>query len=124
MKKIEQLSPDFRTTQAEDELICEKLLRWKRAQSCGAQEWYDDPYGDDGAQWHTVYTPSFDHWADAGLILDAFAPLGGSVVMYVPHHEHHWSCSPPGGRDVAVIDGDTGPEAIRAAALEYIRSLP
>jgi hypothetical protein len=118
-----QRTPDLLSMQTESELICEKLLGWDKARVRGdgtVERWHIGT----GSNYRSSATPSFTTWADAGLILEAFAPLGGSVVMYVPHHEHHWSCSPPGGRDVPVTDADTGPLAIRAAALEYIRSLP
>lgn len=99
------------TEQEENQLICEKLLRWKRSGFRGPiWYWLPTPYGDDGAQWHEVTTPAFTTWEDAGLILDALAAkwpaskvffrgLGGSMIL----------------------GGLTAPE-VRAAALEYIRA--
>lgn len=105
------------TEQQENELICEKLLGWKLAGrgSFGAKMWLDNPHGDDGAQWHTVPTPSFDTWADAGLILDEIQKR---------------SYDAQGAADVLlalgdlVIGGLLTPAAIRASVLEYVRRLP
>lgn len=108
-----QRTPDALSTQAENELICEKLLGWIR---------HNYPANDSPA-WEvpskagefqpTVFvTPSFTTWAEAGLILEALAAqwpkskdmfrgLGGSMCL-----------------------GGITPSEIRDAALEYIRSLP
>jgi hypothetical protein len=106
-------TPDELT--AENELICEKLLGWKKAPWFGgwAGNW-DRP---DGGM--CAGTPSFTTWAEAGLILDALnvrydnAEVRGELSML-------WIAK--AGEHAAA--GDTGPIAIRAAALGYIRSLP
>jgi hypothetical protein len=110
-----QRTPDELT--AENELICEKLLGWKLAGrgTFGAKMWLDRPYGDDGEQWHTVVTPSFDNWADAGLTLDELQKR---------------SYDARGAADVLLELGDKligallTPAAIRAATIKYVRSLP
>lgn len=115
-----QRTPD--ELNAENALICERLLKWKpaRLSGLGFQMWRPDPYGDDGAQWAERSTPSFDTWADAGLILDALPRELEYVVGYCDI-EKQWYCGQSIGADTYA---DTGPVAIRAAALEYIRSLP
>lgn len=121
-----QRSPDELT--AENELICEKLLGWKPAPvtALGLKSWYPNPYGDDGEQWRSEPTPSFDTWAEAGLILEALTA----------RRDHGWCLGDAEpARDVRCfsmgIHGykynairQTGPEAIRDAALYFIRSLP
>lgn len=110
-----QRTPD--ELNAENELICEKLLRWQPVRACRSRikEWLDTPYGDDGAQWHTVVTPSFTTWAEAGLILDEIQKR---------------SYDAQGAADVLlalgdlVIGGLLTPAAIRASVLEYVRRLP
>jgi hypothetical protein len=112
-------TPDSLSTQAENDLICEKLLGWTK-EKCFSQY--------DGRSMGFVWKrgerdypgwPSFTTWADAGLILDALtnkyeeaivtSTLPGCWLATAGNH----GCS-----------GDTGPLAIRAATLEYIRSLP
>jgi len=109
------------TSQEENELICEKLLGWKLGgrNRFGTKMWLDNPYGDDGAQWNTVVTPSFDTWAEAGLILDALSAAGiRAGLENLP--SDHWAFRIFKG---AVFQfGTTGPLAIRTAALEYIKS--
>lgn len=114
-----QRTPDELT--AENELICEKLLGWKLGGRgrFGAKMWLDSPNGDDGDQWHTVPTPSFTTWADAGLIVDSFQQEMAKI--------HPVSAIVAGkmlGRLAdAVYCARLNPAVIRAAALEYIRSL-
>lgn len=102
------------TEQAENELICEKLLGWKPSpDSCN--RWIDSR----GAFIHV--TPTFTTWAEAGLILDALRPTAPTLS----YSEGKWDCF--GGdpyKDFFHAYAETGPLAIRAAALEYIRSLP
>lgn len=100
------------TEMAENVRICEKLLGWTRSLKINnVQMWHEAPQG--------IYTPSFDTWAEAGLIMDALAkdriPFDlyqdgkWDVVFYSKYVTHGMRAS------------DTGPLAIRAAALEYIR---
>jgi hypothetical protein len=110
----EQRTPDELT--AENELICEKLLGWTpclRRITDGAREWktQESKY---------FLTPSFTTWADAGLILDALPKELEYIVGYCDI-EKQWYCGQAVGADTYA---DTGPLAVRAAALEYIRSLP
>jgi len=115
-----QPTPDELT--AENELICEKLLRWQPVRACRTRikEWLDTPYGDDGAQWHTVVTPSFTAWAEAGLIMDALSEAGLKTVVGDKSVSGGWWCT----ADAICQLRNTGPLAIRATALKYIRSLP
>ncbi len=117
------------TEQQENELICEKLLGWKLAgrSSFGAKMWLNNPYGDDGAQWQTVPTPSFDTWADAGLMASALRARGIAFDIHSTG-DGGWLVR-PAQKDSDRLGylrlGDHMakelPDAIRAAALEYIR---
>jgi hypothetical protein len=102
-------TPDELT--AENELICEKLLGWIR-----------HDYGKDSPAWEVpsktgeyqptiFYTPSFTTWAEAGLILEALQRRGPDAVPYRRLI------------GIRLTQGLLGPVDIRAAALEYIRSL-
>jgi hypothetical protein len=115
----EQRTPD--ELGIENEAICETLLGWKRSSIVG--HWFP-------SQEHagTVRTPSFTTWADAGLILDALTqkerhfidvgntPSTGGQIWQIAIHAR--------GHTVRKEYLSTGPLAIRAAALAYIRSLP
>lgn len=107
---------------AENELICEKLLGWRSMKvDHDARLWCVPP-----TRGFTRPTPSFNTWADAGLILDALTA----------RRDHGWCLGDAEpARDVRCfsmgIHGykynairQTGPEAIRAAAIYFIRSLP
>jgi len=109
-------TPEDRVTQ--NELICEKLLGWVKRPSdipgISFSGWCV-PNGPDES------TPSFTTWAEAGLILEAIDKIGldeGSVD--VGNGVNLWYCE----RGQRISQAATGPLAIRAAALEYIRSLP
>lgn len=116
-----QLPPEVLTIEQKEqnELICEKLLGWKQSSILGY--WFPSP-----CHVGTLKTPSFTTWADAGLILDAItaakiewdvhtASVDGLSVQVVL-----WR----GSRRMPTSWLDSAPLAIRAAALEYIRSLP
>jgi hypothetical protein len=120
------------TTQEENVAICERLLKWKRARisGLGVHLWHAKPYGDDGEQWVETPTPSFDTWADAGLILDAWIAVGNDYDIEGTVTETRNAMSArlrqiKGTSYVGDFGGDseTAPLAIRAAALEYIKSL-
>lgn len=113
-------TPDELAT--ENELICEKLLGWYKWFPRG-QQWAGR-WADKHHQFMAYSTPSFDNWADAGLIMDALDAknLGVEVGNYA-NLDEHWYCDieslgPP------VNKASTAPLAVRAAALAYIRSLP
>lgn len=98
---------------AEDVLIVEKLLGWKRAGDPDVPLWLKP--ATETRREEQWYTPSFTTWAEAGLILEA---LGHELELTKIH--------PCGGRWAFSIGAMTrfdtsGPLAIRAAALEYIR---
>lgn len=98
--------------QAENALICEKLL--------GLQKHCDEP---DCTCWRTADGArywgdhSFDNWADAGRILDALKQAGEKPRLFV-RADGQWGCMGWGCGGVGV----TAFAAVRAAALEYIRS--
>jgi hypothetical protein len=105
------------TTEEENALICERLLGWIR----------EECYGHNGRSMGFVWKrgerdypgwKTFTSWADAGLILDALAdkyPVAWKTdAGWHAHFDHEWEFTAH----------PTGPLAIRAAALEYIRSLP
>lgn len=101
-----QRTPDELT--AENELICEKLLGWKpcsRHVVHGWMEWAVEP----GPKFYR--TPTFDSWREAGLIL---------VAMQITMHR------PDLLAELAdkLAEGVMTPSEIRAAAVEYVRSLP
>lgn len=110
---------------AENELICEKLLGWKPAPvtAFGHKSWYPNPYGDDGEQWRSEPTPSFDTWAEAGLILEALAKAGQRPDLGY-YTDCEWHCMINATDECMPNMFSTGPAAIRDAALAYIGSLP
>lgn len=68
---------------------------------------------------HTLATtPSFTTWAEAGLILDTLSSSGPTLE----YSEGKWDCY--GGDPFMSFfhaHADTGPLAIRAAALEFVK---
>jgi hypothetical protein len=118
-------TPDFLSTDAQNELICEKLLGWRKCSSFGAQcAGWTRP---DSAA-HSDNAPGFTTWAEAGLILEA---LGARSIRWhltrsVQFGVFIFSLDPignPWGEWQEKRDRN-GPLAIRAAALAYIRSTP
>jgi hypothetical protein len=109
------------TKQEENNLICEKLLGWTRVP--GNQYTSNLPYWQEH---DSIRTPSFTTWADAGLILEALVSRG--VYVSVHHGESgdnwksvmHWNRYEKMSCKFAI----TGPAAIRAVSLDFIRSLP
>lgn len=108
------------TTDEENELICEKLLGWKLAgrDRFENKKWLFLPQSLEGDQWRTTTTPSFTTWADAGLILEAIAKTTAGV--YVAFMGHAWAVHIGFGQQWL---GSSGPLAVRAAALEYIKAV-
>jgi hypothetical protein len=95
----DQLTPE--QFAAENALICEKLLGLTK--HCDAASCPDWRTADGKRFWSN---PTFDNWSDAGLILDALQELDA------------WDeCS-------KLKFPYINPEAIRDAALDYIRSHP
>lgn len=96
---------------AENVSIVEKLLGWKRAGDPGVPLWLKPATATRREeQW---YTSSFDTWADAGLILDVLQGLGTAASYRALKR-----------LDGAFYNCQLTPAAIRAAALDYVRSLP
>ena len=114
-------APDALSTQAENELICEKLLGWK-PRKCFSP--YDGRFMGydflDGRRETTA--PSFTTWADAGLILDQFEGL--APVERVDSISYS-SCAEQQMVDLAKLlrVGRLRPADIRAAALKYIKAV-
>lgn len=100
---------------AENALICEKLLGWKQSSIKGY--WYPN---DEHAG--SVTTPTFHSWYHAGLILEAFATRDVAFDLY---QDGEWSIGFYGKHTKCHTRASkTGPLAVRSAALAYIRSLP
>lgn len=97
---------------AENALICEKLLGWKR--SSIVEYWY--PSQDHAG---SRRTPSFTTWAEAGLLLDALAKTDWDCQLGYCRIDEAWFCNPMG----KCIEGPTGPLAVRECALEYIKAV-
>jgi hypothetical protein len=98
----------------ENALICEKLLGFKR--HCDKPGCLDWRIASGQRYWGN---PTFTTWADAGLVLDALINLG--IGVDVGNSGGGWYCDIYSG---LVPSESTGPLAVRAAALQYIRSLP
>lgn len=95
--------------QEENELICERLLGWKRKNVNWSQSfsWVWDING------HTrKATPTFTTWSEAGLVLDWLMSVVGPGLESV-RHDLSWKIQ---WRQLT-------PLAIRAAALEYIKAM-
>jgi hypothetical protein len=112
----EQVTADALSTQAENELICEKLLGWHRppAPPPGCYNTID---------WsESRTTPAFTTWAEAGLIIDRFEEL--APVERVDSVSYS-SCAERQMVDLAKLlrVGRLRPADVRAAALEYIKAV-
>lgn len=101
-----QRTPDEQSS--ENALICEKLLGLTK--HCADEDCRDWRTAEGKRFWST---PTFDNWADAGLALNA---LQASELKPAGH-----ACESLAHE---LIDGRLTPTLVRAAALEYIRSLP
>jgi hypothetical protein len=110
-----QPTPDELT--AENELICENLLGWKRVGDGDCWEQHSAPWLDSV----TPSTPSFTTWADVGLILDAMSVANIGFELGHDTIDDEWFCELQGRKSTW---DKAGPLAIRSAALGYIRSLP
>lgn len=104
-------------TQAENELICRLLFGWE----LHGDEWW----GAGQLQCYVGDTPTFEDWSSAGLVLEALNRL--SDVGWVLGNADPrlgvrcFSMGINGYKHAAIRD--TGPRAIRAAALAYLRTL-
>lgn len=101
-----------------NELICTKLLGWQWQPRFG-----NNPCGlffPDGRVANGPY--AFTTWDEAGLILEALDDEGVAwIFSNGPEGDYECRICPHATRD-QVSYGETGPLAIRAAALTYIRS--
>lgn len=104
----------------ENELICERLLGWKRDETYGC--WRDanglwlEQYGsyDD----ENPIQPALSTWAEAGLIIDALDAREPEVILRKFRvNDVNWTARIRNAEGF----GNTGPLAIRACALEYIK---
>jgi hypothetical protein len=105
---------------AENISIVENLLGWKRdsADDVGGPIWRKPATATRREeQW---YTPSFTTWAEAGLILDAMQAKGKAPLVYSHELNARWEASFAGH---AMHFAETGPLAIRIAAIEYIKAV-
>lgn len=89
--------------QKENELICEKLLGWKRGHF--TNEWSSSAKG-----LCLATTPTFTDWASAGLILEALAARPDTALSLIK-------------LSLRMRDAQLSPLAIRAAALAYLNGL-
>lgn len=102
------------TTEQENELICERLLRWTRHSIDNRGQVWTVPASRMRRE-ARAYTPDFLSWADAGLILEALAEI----------HKTRF----PDAAVVKVVLGwerekyDSMPDAIRACGLGYLSQL-
>lgn len=103
------MSDEQRTPQ--NELICEQMLGWRRAVGGWIKQ--------DGFMYGGCGTPSFTSWAEAGLILEALSLLKDEKPRCGQRMAGDWYCVTRTAGGTA----DTGPLAVRAAALEYITSM-
>ena len=115
----------MKTEEENNELICEKLLGWHRFTSEGETIGWGRLSQDTLAT--SVSAPAFTTWATAGLILDALRAKGMTVHIFSERYKFHVemfdSDSESAKMNFFEADADKAPLAIRAAALEYIRSL-
>lgn len=110
-------TPEALSTQAENELICEKLLGWTSDSLVKGRKWpWLDRHGN-----RRVVTPTFADWASAGLILEALDDDGLAwILANGPDGDYEFRAVPHAMPD-RVFYAETGPLAIRRAAIEYIK---
>lgn len=102
---------DAKSTQAENELIVQRLLGWERRDGGEIYPWIR------GTEWLT--TPTFTTWHDCGLIMEALSKLECKTAVGDKSISGSWWCTV----DHVCELRTTGPLAVRAAALSYLRSL-
>jgi hypothetical protein len=92
------------TEQADNELIAEKLLGWKRADGGWIKQ--------DSFMYGGCGTPTFTTWVERGLIIDAL--------------QKAWPLSKEALRDIGgtILMGALTDQDVRAAALAYLRAQP
>lgn len=112
----EQRTPEEFVT--ENELICEKLLGWRK-RTAGFATPGIEFYGWRLPNGLEQPTPSFTTWAEAGLILEALSAAGLKTVVGDKSVSGSWWCT----ADAICQLRNTGPLAIRAAALAYIQAV-
>ncbi len=102
------------TTEGENELICEKLLGWERITSGEATGFFFPSPSAIACD-----APSFTDWASAGLILEAL-DNEGLAWTFGNGPEGDFECRVSNACDIHIY-AETGPLAVRAAALAYLR---
>lgn len=104
----------------ENEMICEKLLGWVKRPSdipgISFSGWCA-PNGPDES------TPSFTTWAEAGLILEALDQEGIAWALENSPDPDYGFVIDSHARPIIKQWRREAPEAIRAAALEYIKAV-
>lgn len=123
------LSPDLQLSRQENELICEKLLGWKR--------YVPDAHEGQDRRWKRAITlpgitgdvkeatPSFTTWADAGLILEALKARGMDRLELSVDDEGDWKCVVEWDRHQmhrSRYSSESAPLAVRKVALSYIEA--
>lgn len=104
----------------ENALICTEVLGWQRGESLYGDVWYVP------ALRKTFNgTPDFRYWNQVGQILDALKTRQVYSTVDSHNHDGQWKCVLTGKRNEPYVVGhdDTGPLAIRAAALKYLAEL-
>ena len=109
------------TTDKENELICEKLLGWKKGNfpTLGAGHWIDR------AGYSNEISPMcFTDWASAGLIVENRQLEGWSCEIYVGGRSHcvFYKKGAPRGERFAGDSVEGAPVAVRAAAISWLRA--
>lgn len=100
---------------AENALICEKLLGWTQSSVKGY--WYpSDKHAG------SVSTPTFTSWHHAGLLLEALAKAGQRPDVS-HYNDGEWHCMVNATDECVPTMFRTGPLAIRDAALAYIEAI-
>jgi hypothetical protein len=115
--------------QEENDLICEKLLGWKKVLP---SVWPDPAIWSEQLTPNTgrggMETPTFTAWAEAGLILEAVAKTDRTYTINLSSNASDGSCWEfviffRASEPVRAF-AETGPLAIRAAALAYLKAQP
>ncbi len=94
------------TEQQENERICELLLGWTESDIWAAKDGFE--------------LPTFTTWQEAGLILEAFQSRGEAPKLLYSRSRACWCCEWE-MLSTTWFTGQTGPQAVRAAALAYLQ---
>lgn len=114
-----QRAPD--TLSTENELICEKLLGWRRL--CHNDVTWWEPPSTGKFQPTMLAALSFETWDEAGMILDQFESRAPEERVDSVNYK---SAAGEQMKKLGILlsRGQLRPLDIRAAGLDYVRSLP